>query len=178
MSEVQLFACAMAQGRPSGVVTMSISRYSFASGFSRTTIAKALVPAETLPVRTPTEFVAVMPVPASPSGGQKGTPASRVPVGSRNAAPAAVRTPAASPAQRTLGRTSFAVQENFRSAIFFSNFSIMPASYCFVSESIGNTPEASPTPSTFSPVSFQCTKPARVVTKRMLSTWGSPFRIA
>ena len=33
-------------------------------------------------------------------------------------------------------------------------------------------------PSTFSPVSFQCTKPSRVVMKRISFTCGSPFRIA
>jgi hypothetical protein len=38
-------------------------------GLSRTTIAKIDVPAEQFPVRAATEFVATMPVPASPSGG-------------------------------------------------------------------------------------------------------------
>ena len=36
-------------------------------------MANTLVPAETLPVLTATELVAVMPVPASPSGGQSGS---------------------------------------------------------------------------------------------------------
>ena len=37
-------------------------------------MAKIEVPAETLPVRTRTELVATMPVPASPSGGARMTP--------------------------------------------------------------------------------------------------------
>lgn len=40
-----------------------------------------LVPALTLPVRGATLFVATMPVPASPSGGQNGMPGCSVPVG-------------------------------------------------------------------------------------------------
>ena len=44
------------------------------------------------------EFVATMPVPASPSGGQKGMPGCRAPVGSSRAAPASVSDPAAAPA--------------------------------------------------------------------------------
>ena len=57
-------------------------------------MAKALVPAETLPVRGRTELVATMPVPASPSGGHSGTPGRSMPVGSSRAAPAAVSVPA------------------------------------------------------------------------------------
>ena len=57
-------------------------------------MAKVLVPADTLPVRGATEFVAVMPVPASPSGGHNGIPASRFPLSSRKAAPSSVRIPA------------------------------------------------------------------------------------
>ena len=49
------------------------------------------VPADTLPVRGATAFVAIMPVPASPSGGQTGQPGSRSPAGSRSAAPSGVR---------------------------------------------------------------------------------------
>ena len=65
------------------------------------------VPADTFPVRFATLFVAAIPVPASPSGGQSGIPASRLPVGSSFFAPSSVRIPAASPATRTLGRISF-----------------------------------------------------------------------
>ena len=43
------------------------------------------VPALTLPVLARTLFVAAMPVPASPSGGQSGQPGSRSPSGSRRA---------------------------------------------------------------------------------------------
>ena len=50
------------------------------------------VPAETLPVRGPTAFVAVMPVPASPSAGANTMPSDSMP--SRRAAPAAVSLPA------------------------------------------------------------------------------------
>ena len=94
MSPVQLLQWTMATGRPSGVVTRSISGCTFASGFSSTTMAKTLVPALTLPVRTATLSVAAMPVPASPSGGQSGMPAPSVPVGSSSRAPASVRVPA------------------------------------------------------------------------------------
>ena len=110
MSLVQLLQCTMATGLPVGVVTMSISGYTLLSGFSSTTIANTLVPAETLPVRTATAFVAVMPVPASPSGGATSAPASSVPVGSSSFAPSAVRQPASSPAFSTAGRMSSSFQ--------------------------------------------------------------------
>ena len=72
---MQLLLCTIATGLPVGVVTMSISGYSFDRGFSKTIMAKTEVPAETLPVRSATLLVATMPVPASPSGGQSGMPA-------------------------------------------------------------------------------------------------------
>ena len=109
MSEVQLLQCTMAVGLPVGVVTMSISGYTRESGFSSTTIAKVDVPADTLPVRTATEFVAAMPVPASPSGGAINAPGWSVPVGSSSFAPSAVITPASSPAHSTHGRISRSV---------------------------------------------------------------------
>ena len=87
---------------------------------------KMEVPAETLPVRGATALVAVMPVPASPSGGAKGMPAGSRP--SSMAAPASVRAPAGSPAVRTLGRRSSSFQG---SALIFGralNFSSIPAS--------------------------------------------------
>ena len=96
-------------GLPVGVVTMSISGYTRESGFSSTTIAKVDVPADTLPVRTATEFVAAMPVPASPSGGAINAPGWSVPVGSSSFAPSAVITPASSPAHSTHGRISRSV---------------------------------------------------------------------
>ena len=65
-------------------------------------MAKMDVPAETLPVRGATAFVAAMPVPASPSGGQSGMPAGRSPP--RYVTPASVGVPAAAPAVRTFGR--------------------------------------------------------------------------
>ena len=61
---------------------MSISGWTFSSSFSNTIIAKAEVPAEMFPVRLATLFVATIPVPASPSGGQIGIPGFRFPVGS------------------------------------------------------------------------------------------------
>ena len=61
-------------------------------------MAKMEVPAETLPVRTRTEFVATMPVPASPSGGASTMPGCRVPLGSSSLAPSAVSSPAGVPA--------------------------------------------------------------------------------
>ena len=106
-SVVPLLECTMATRLPSGVVTMSISVCKSFRGFSRTTIEKNEVPAEILLVRCATLFVATIPVPASPSGGQSGIPASRLPVGSSFFAPSSVRIPAASPATRTLGRISF-----------------------------------------------------------------------
>ena len=66
-------------------------------------MAKMDVPAETLPVLGATAFVAVMPVPASPSGGQKGMPAGRRPP--RYSLPLSVSLPASSPAILTTGRT-------------------------------------------------------------------------
>jgi hypothetical protein len=89
-----LLQCTIATGSPAGVVTMSSSRCARASSCSSTTMAKMLVPAETLPVRGATELVATIPVPASPSGGQSGTPGRSRPVGSSSAAPAAVSVPA------------------------------------------------------------------------------------
>ena len=53
-----------------GVVTKSTSGWRALSLCSRTTMAKMEVPAETLPVRTRTELVATMPVPASPQAGR------------------------------------------------------------------------------------------------------------
>ena len=66
-------------------------------------MAKMDVPAETLPVFGATALVATMPVPASPSGGAITAPGWRTPVGSSHLAPRSVRTPAFSPALRTLG---------------------------------------------------------------------------
>ena len=156
-SEVQLLQCTIATRLPSGVVTRSMASYTFCSSFSRTIIANTLVPADTLPVLLATELVAAIPVPASPSGGQSGMPACRVPVGSNRAAPSSVRVPAASPAVSTFGMISRSFHGNFLSATSSSNCSIIFALKSPVSISIGNIPEASPTPRTRSPVSFQCT---------------------
>ena len=105
-SEVQLLACTIATCSPSGVVTQSISRCNFFRACSKTTIAKIEVPAETLPVLTATLLVATIPVPASPSGGHRGQPACRVPVGSNSFAPFSVKVPATLPAGSTLGNKS------------------------------------------------------------------------
>lgn len=67
---------------------------------------KTEVPHEMLPVRWAIAFVAIMPVPASPSGGHSAIPAWSVPVGSMSAAPSEVSVPASSPALNTVGRTS------------------------------------------------------------------------
>ena len=96
--------------------------------FSSTTIANTDVPADTLPVRLATLFVATIPVPASPSGGQSGIPASSVPDTSRSLAPSSVSIPASSPAVRTLGRISESFQSKFLSATRFSNLAIISAS--------------------------------------------------
>ena len=125
---MQVLLCAIATGLPLGVVTISISGCSFESSFSKTIMAKTDVPADTLPVRSATLLVATMPVPASPSGGQSGTPACSCPVGSSSLAPSSVSTPAASPATRTLGRMSGSFQAMFSAASRSLNSSILPAS--------------------------------------------------
>src|SRR5690606_24660407 len=94
MSEEQLLVCTIATKSPEGVVTKSISGWTFFNFCSKTIIAKAEVPAETLPVFLDTLFVAVIPVPASPSGGQIGIPAFKLPEGSNNLAPSTVNKPA------------------------------------------------------------------------------------
>ena len=96
----------IATGAPSGVVTMSISGYLLDSGFSSTIMLKMEVPALMLPVPGCTLLVAVMPVPASPSGGQRDSPGRKTPVGSSSRAPTAVRFPAAAPAGSGAGRMS------------------------------------------------------------------------
>ena len=101
-----MLQCTIATALPVGVVTMSTSGYQPFSGRSRTAIAKTDVPAETLPVRAATLFVATMPVPASPSGGASGIPAFSAPVGSRMRAPSSVSAPASAPAGRTSGSRS------------------------------------------------------------------------
>ena len=80
-------------------------------------------------------------------------PASKSPSSSNNRAPSFVRYPAFSPADSTLGKregiekvkpSSFALREKASTYSLFQSF---------VSLSIGNIPEASPIPITFSPVS-------------------------
>ena len=105
-SEVKLLAWLMPARSPAGVVTRSTSGCRALSLCSRTTIAKMEVPAETLPVRTRTELVATMPVPASPSGGARTMPGCRVPVGSSSLAPSAVSVPAGVPATSGSGSRS------------------------------------------------------------------------
>ena len=112
-----LLQCTIATASPAGVVTTSISSWTCSSGCSRTTIAKALVPTDTLPVRLATELVATIPVPASPSGGQNGTPAFRAPVGSSSAAPSAVRSPAAAPAGSTSGSSFSSLRPGTRASM-------------------------------------------------------------
>ena len=67
---------------------------------------KTEVPHEILPVRCAIAFVAIMPVPASPSGGHIAIPGWSAPVGSMSAAPSGVSAPAFSPARSTVGSTS------------------------------------------------------------------------
>lgn len=113
-------------------------------------MAKIEVPADTLPVRGATALVATIPVPASPSGGAKGRP-----TGSRpfiQAEPSAVSRPASCPASRTRGSTSRMFQGWSR--VSCSNFFSISSFQLPVALSMGNIPEASPTPTTFSPVSI------------------------
>src|SRR5207302_874170 len=98
-----------------------------------------------------------VPVPASPSGGHRGIPAGSLPDGSRRFAPSAVSLPASRPAGMTSGRMSRSLQGSFRRSTSASNVAIRAASQSLVSRSIGNIPDASPTPMLCSPVSFQCT---------------------
>jgi hypothetical protein len=120
-------------------------------------MAKMLVPALTFPVRGAMLFVATIPVPASPSGGHIGTPDRSVPLGSRRRAPSSVSRPAAAPAVATAGRMSSSRQGCSPTRGSSWNRSVIALSNCPVARSIGNMPLASPTPSTFSPDSFQCT---------------------
>ena len=176
----------MATGEPSGVVTISISLWSAVSGCFKTTIENMEVPADTLPVPCLTLFVAVMPVPASPSGGQSIHPGFRIPEGSRSRAPSLVRYPASSPATRISGRSCLIFQLISEVRLFLlsvllmrlSNVSSICLSYESVSESTGNMPDASPMPSTFLPVSFQCIKPASVVIYAIRFTCSSLFNTA
>ena len=156
-SEVQLLQWTMATGRPAGVVTRSISGCTLLRPCSNTTMAKMLVPADTFPVRARTLLVAAMPVPASPSGGHRGMPLSRVPLGSKRAAPASVRLPASSPAVSTWGRMSASFQGRCSPAVSSSKRWILVRSKSRLWVSTGNMPAASPMPSTFRPVSIQCT---------------------
>ena len=66
---------------------MSISSWTRDRLRSRTNIANTDVPAETLPDRGRTAFVATIPVPASPSGGHSGTPGGSRPEGSSSLRP-------------------------------------------------------------------------------------------
>ena len=180
----------MATGEPSGVVTISISLWSAVSGCFKTTIENMEVPADTLPVPCLTLFVAVMPVPASPSGGQSIHPGFRIPEGSRSRAPSLVRYPESSPATRISGRSCLIFQlisEVVPDVGLFwlsvllmrwSNVSSICLSYESVSESTGNMPDASPMPSTFLPVSFQCINPASVVIYAIRFTCSSLFNTA
>ena len=104
-SEVQLLQWTITAISPAGVATTSVLRET--DGLRpETTVANTDVPADTFPVPTRTQFVATMPVPASPSGGQRGTPASRSPSSSNHAAPAAVSLPASLPAASGRGSMS------------------------------------------------------------------------
>ena len=95
----------MATGEPSGVVTISISLCSDLSECFKTTMENIEVPADTLPVSCLILLVAVIPVPASPSGGHNIHPGCNIPVGSSSKAPSFVSTPASSPATSILGRS-------------------------------------------------------------------------
>ncbi len=84
-------------------------------------------------------------------------PAGSLPDGSSSLAPSALSFPAAWPAGRTAGRMSRSFQPSVRGAIRASNFAIRGASQSRVRGSMGNMPDASPTPIVCSPVSFQWT---------------------
>src|SRR5574344_2168263 len=125
MSDVQLLQCTIATSEPSGVVTISIISDGFDKSFSSTIIEKDEVPADTLPVRCLTAFVATIPVPASPSGGQRGIPPFNRPDTSKRLAPSSVNIPALSPATSTFGRISRSFQGYSFAATRLSNFFTM-----------------------------------------------------
>ena len=110
------------------------------------------VPAETLPVRGPTAFVAVMPVPASPSGrgkhdalGQHAIEAGRT-GGGQACLPG-------TPAGSTCGSRSRSVKGCSAMQARQTSPSCRGHSRS-VSLSMGNMPEASPMPTAFTPVSI------------------------
>ena len=80
------------------------------------------VPADTFPVLFRTLFVATIPVPASPSGGQSKIPDSKFPLISRSLAPSCVNIPARSPDCNTFGKISSIFQENPSPSTSVSNF--------------------------------------------------------
>ena len=120
-------------------------------------MAKMLVPALTLPVRGATEFVATIPVPASPSGGHMVAPGLSAPVGSSRCAPSGLNSPAGCPATRTGGSSSTSCVGSALSAVSRSNAASIAESYPPAPVSMGNMPLASPTPRQCRPLSFQWT---------------------
>ena len=137
----------MATGLPSGVTTMSIPSWTRDRLFSSTIIANTEVPAETLPERGRTALVATMPVPASPSGGQSGMPGCKLPgrvdqlcaLGGELACRTTRRQDARGGC-RAASSPACAVRSARRTS------PSRAASQSPVCESIGNMPEASPTP--------------------------------
>ena len=156
-SEVKLFAWLMPAKSPAGVVTRSTSGCRALSLPSSTTVAKMEVPADTLPVRLRTELVAIMPVPASPSGGASVMPrlqgAGRVEQLGALLGEFAGR----GAGHERLGQQVLELHGWAATSGSSLNWRMNSASQVRVVGSIGNMPEASPTPSTFLPVSFQCT---------------------
>ena len=76
-----LLQCTIATGSPAGVVTRSSSWCALVERALEHDHREDARAALTLPVRGATEFVATMPVPASPSGGHSGMPGARRPTG-------------------------------------------------------------------------------------------------
>ena len=80
-----------------------MSGYQLGNGFSKTKLPNILVPAEIFPLLTLMLFVATIPVPASPSGGQSGMPGTRCPSKSKIFAPSKVNFPASLPTSIIFG---------------------------------------------------------------------------
>ncbi len=153
-----MLECAIATGFPSGVTTMSISSWTRDRLFSRTIIANTEVPAETLPERGRTALVATMPVPASPSGGHSGMPAGSLPEGSISFAPSAVSFPAGPAGGQHVGEDVPELPAKLaRRDQAHRTWPSARRPSRRVSGSMGNIPDASPTPILCSPVSFQWT---------------------
>ena len=158
-----MLQCTMASGRPQAWSPCRFPGRLLGSSFSSTAMAKMDVPAETLPVRTGN---AVGGGHARPGVAlQAGTAAHPAPVPRRD--PAAVRPPPSAPRPgprpQAFGRISPSRQG--QTALLQKPVELMDHAGVEIAIPCqwGTYRRPPPTPSTLSPVSFQCTYPASVV---------------